>query len=343
MRLSHLSHLSVLPSLLLCLSLQPAAAVPVDAATRTEVVQTLAARMAQHYVDHAAGARVAASLRARLDAHAYDGIDDADAFAARLAADLLDLSGDKHTTVVYMAQTVEPDNPPGFVPDPGRSDVAGWTRRLSARLAAAHAEHFGFPESRRLAGKLAYIRIDGFDEPAIAGPTLAAEMAAARDASALILDLRANGGGNPETVTLLCAWLFDDAPVHLNDQLTPGIGRVLPVWTQPVASDLRFGSRKPVVVLVGPDTFSAAENLAYTLQSLGRATVVGAATGGGANGGRGFRLADHFLGSIPNRTTIDPRTHGNWQGRGVQPDVRVEPEKALDAALETARALAFKR
>ena len=44
--------------------------------------------------------------------------------------------------------------------------------------------------------------------------------------------------------------------------------RVLPVWTQPVASDLRFRSRQPVFILVSKQTFSAAENLAYTLQAL---------------------------------------------------------------------------
>jgi hypothetical protein len=312
------------------------AQVPLDAATRTQVVETLAARMAQHYVDAATGIRVAGVLRQRLATHDYDGVADAEGLADRLTKELRELTRDEHTRVAYMEQALEPDRPQTLVPNPGKDDLDGWIRRLDRMLHEAHASQFGFPDSRRLANKVAYVRIDEFAEPMLAGRTVAAEMAAVSDAAALIIDLRANGGGNPETVALLCAYLFDDKPVHLNDQLTRGIGRVLPVWTQPVASDQRFGSRKPVYVLVGAETFSAAENLAYTLQALGRATVVGAPTRGGAHGGRGFRLADHFIASVPNRRTVNPVTHADWEGNGVQPDVRVDAARALETALALA-------
>lgn len=295
--------------------------------------------MAQHYVDAALGARVAVVLRQRLAAHDYDGIADAEAFAGRLTKELHELTRDEHAEVAYMEQALEPDRSQTAVLNPGKTDLDGWIRRLDRGLRDAHARQFGFPDSRRLANNIAYVRIDEFAEPMIAGHTVAAEMAAVADAAALIIDLRANGGGNPDTVAQLCAYLFDDKPVHLNDQFTPGIGRVLPVWTQPVASDLRFGSRKPVYVLVGGETFSAAENLAYTLQALRRATIVGAPTRGGAHGGRGFRLAEHFIAGVPNRRTVSPVTGTDWEGKGVQPDVRVDEARAL----ETAQALAARR
>jgi C-terminal processing protease CtpA/Prc len=322
----------------LCAGHTAIAAPPVDQATRTEVVETLAERMAQHYVSADLGARTAAILRQRLNGGAYDGESDAAAFAVRLTADLQELTRDKHAEVAYMEQPEPPDRPQNQLVHPGAIDIDVRVRGMERMMRAVGKRRFGFPDSRRLAGNVAYVRIDEFPEPILAGQAIAAEMSAVDDAAALILDLRENGGGNPDSVTQLCAWLFDDRPVHLNDQLTRGIGRVLPVWTQPVANDLRFGSRKPVFILVGKETFSAAENLAYTLQALKRATIVGVPTGGGAHGGRGFRLSAHFIGGIPNRRTINAVTGADWEGKGVQPDVRVDEAQAL----ETAQALAAK-
>lgn len=324
--------------LALCAQQAAIAAPPVDGATRTEVVETLAARMVQHYVFEDVGVRTAASLRQRLNGGAYDGVSDAEAFAARLTADLQELTRDKHAEVAYMAQPEPPDRPQNQVPHPAAMDLEMRVRGMERMMRAVSKRRFGFPDSRRLAGNVAYVRIDEFPEPILAGQAIAAEMAAVADAAALILDLRENGGGNPDSVTQLCSYLFDDQPVHLNDQLTRGIGRVLPVWTQPVANDLRFGSRKPVFILVGKETFSAAENLAYTLQALKRATVVGVPSGGGAHGGRGFRLSAHFIGGIPNRRTVNAVTGADWEGKGVQPDVRVDEAQAL----QTAQALAAK-
>ncbi|MFC5550856.1 S41 family peptidase [Massilia aerilata] len=311
---------------------------PVDQATRTEVVETLAERMTRHYVLADVGVRTAATLRQRLAGGAYDGIGDAEGFAARLTGDLQELTRDKHAEVAYMAEEEGPDRPQNQVPHPATMDIEMRVRGMERMMRAVSKRRFGFPDSRRLAGNVAYVRIDEFPEPILAGQAIAAEMGAVADAAALILDLRENGGGNPDSVTQLCAYLFDDKPVHLNDQLTRGIGRVLPMWTQPVANDQRFGSRKPVFILVGKETFSAAENLAYTLQALKRATIVGVPTGGGAHGGRGFRLSAHFIGGIPNRQTLNSVTHADWEGKGVQPDVRVGEAQAL----ETAQALAAK-
>jgi C-terminal processing protease CtpA/Prc len=322
--------------LALCAQYPAVAAPPVDSATRTEVVETLAERMAQHYVSADVGARTAAILRQRLSSGAYDGLSDAKDFAARLTGDLQELTHDKHAEVAYMVEAEGPDRPQNQVFHPATADIEVRVRAMERMMRAVSAVRFGFPDSRRLAGNVAYVRIDEFAEPVLAGQALAAEMAAVADADALIIDLRANGGGTSDTVAELCAYLFDDKPVHLNDQRIRGIGRVRPVWTQPVANDQRFGSRKPVFVLTGKETFSAAENLAYTLQALKRATIVGAPTRGGAHGGRGFRLSAHFIGGIPNRQTVNAVTHADWEGTGVQPDVRVDESTAL----ETAQALA---
>ena len=207
---------------------------------------------------------------------------------------------------------------------------------MGALSSAAHAENYGFGKSERLANNIAYLKIDGFYEPAIAGFAVNAVMSQLADASALIIDLRGNGGGSSDTGALIAAFLFDHVPVHLTDRHIPSAKRIEPIWTRPVASDLRFGGAKPVYVLIDKETFSAAEDFAYALQALKRVTVVGERSKGGANGGRGFRLAERFLVGIPNRTTVNPITRTNWQGTGITPDVAVPAAEARAVALALA-------
>lgn len=78
-----------------------------------------------------------------------------------------------------------------------------------------------------------------------------------------------------------------------------------------------FGGSKPVYVLTGKQTFSAAEGFVYALKHLERATVVGEATGGGAYPSRALRLTEHFASSLPYASSVSPITGGgNWEGSG---------------------------
>ena len=67
-----------------------------------------------------------------------------------------------------------------------------------------------------------------------------------------------------------------------------------------------FGGKKPIYVLVSPKTFSAAEELAYDLQTSKRAVVIGQKTGGGAHPIKNYVLDDHLYISIPQRETLRP-------------------------------------
>lgn len=93
----------------------------------------------------------------------------------------------------------------------------------------------------------------------------------------------------------------------------------------------KFGN-KPVYVLTANRTFSAAEEFSYNLKNLKRAVIVGETTGGGAHPGSGARLSDHFQAFIPTGRAINPITKTNWEGTGVEPDVKVSQEKALKTA-----------
>ncbi|NWM54823.1 hypothetical protein GY652_26545, partial [Escherichia coli] len=79
---------------------------------------------------------------------------------------------------------------------------------------------------------------------------------------------------------------------------------------------------RPVFVLMAKRTFSAAEGFAYDLQAARRATLVGEASRGGGNpANRNVELGSGMSAFVPNGRVEHPTTHGNWEGKGVQPDI----------------------
>src|SRR4029079_19671727 len=102
-------------------------------------------------------------------------------------------------------------------------------------------------------------------------------------------------------------------------------------WTYPDISGTRY-PQKTVYVMTSKDTFSGAEEFAYDVQNLKRATIVGEVTGGGANPGGPEKVHPHFMVNVPRGRAVSPVTRTNWEGTGVTPDVTVPADKALDTA-----------
>jgi len=89
---------------------------------------------------------------------------------------------------------------------------------------------------------------------------------------------------------------------------------------------------KPVYVLTSHDTFSGGEEFCYNLKNLKRATLIGETTGGGAHPVSGHRIDDHFMIGVPFARAINPVSKTNWEGTGVEPDVKVAAADALTTA-----------
>ena len=88
-------------------------------------------------------------------------------------------------------------------------------------------------------------------------------------------------------------------------------------------------------MLVDRRSGSASEAVAFTLQTAGRARVVGDRTGGAANLlGDSFALPHGFLLWAPEARPVNPKTGANWERIGVKPDVPGD-----DDPLHTARRL----
>jgi C-terminal processing protease CtpA/Prc len=91
-------------------------------------------------------------------------------------------------------------------------------------------------------------------------------------------------------------------------------------------------TKQPVFVLTSKRTFSGAEEFAFDLKNQKRATIVGETTGGGAHPVSGHTVADYFTIGVPFAKSLDPATRTNWEGAGVEPDVKVPSVNALTTA-----------
>jgi retinol-binding protein 3 len=310
---------------------QPPAEPPdrnLDAATRAQVIDSVAKRLNDSYVFPEVAKAMEQALRERASKGEYDQVASARAFADALTQHLQAVSKDKHLRVRYSHEPIPVRAPRA---EPTAEEIAERRRELAWM-------NNGFDRVERLPGNVGYIEFRGFFDAEAGADTVAAAMNFVANTDALIIDLRRNGGGSPAMVALICSYLFGAEPVHLNDLYWREGNRTEEYWTRKEVAGRRY-LNKDVYVLTSNRTFSGAEEFSYNLKNLKRATIVGETTGGGAHPGGGFRVHEHFQMFVPTGRAISPITKTNWEGTGVKPDVDVP----ADQALHVARVMALKK
>jgi len=176
----------------------------------------------------------------------------------------------------------------------------------------------GVREVRVLEGNVGYLRISSFYPWDLAKPKLEAAAAFLSDTKGLIIDLRRNGGGDALTAQHLVRALAPMAEAVQTIQRRRGTStESLP------APELDLGGdAPPVAILMDRRSGSASEFVAYSLQALGRALIVGSRSGGVANMiGDPVELGESYAISIPDARPVNLTTGANWEGTGVRPDV----------------------
>jgi C-terminal processing protease CtpA/Prc len=288
-------------------------------ALRREVIDGTISRLNASYVFPEVAAKMEAAVRKHEADHAYDAITSAKIFADRLTSDLRSVSHDLHLHMVY-------SNAPfnrNVSQEPSPAEI-------EAMKKSAKSVNYGFEKLEILEGNVGYLSLRGFMSADLAGDTAAAAMRYLSNTDALIIDLRRNGGGDPEMVQVLCSYLFDQ-PTHLNDLYFRPDNSTRQYWSLPYVPGPRYVN-KPVYVLTSKRTFSGAEEFTYNLKNLKRATIVGETTGGGAHPGGEDVINAHFAVWVPIGRAINPITKINWEGTGVKPDIETPEALALKTA-----------
>lgn len=291
---------------------------------KSETINRLADLITTHYVLPDKADIAVTALRSRLDSGEFDDVRDFQTFANRLTG-TLDIIEDWHLAVNYYPDPIREDYD---YRNPSDSEVATRENLLQRR-------NYGFEKVERLPGNVGLLELrDFFYEHPFSEETLSGAMQFLRHTEGLIIDLRENGGGQAELVQLLTSYLIEGRVLIGTTRYREG-GKLVEHWSLEDLSGPQYSTSKPVYVLVSNRTFSAAEAFTYALLSLGRITVFGEKTIGGAHPTNNFRLDEHLMVRLPIAQSIDPRTNENWQYVGIQPDYEIESEMALDLAYRT--------
>lgn len=292
-----------------------------DAAERSKVIDRIAEELENSYVFPDTARSMVRHVRDRLRAGAYDAAAGDEAFAIALTADLRAVSHDKHLRVLARSAMPGRGASPGAGPagpgGPGGGD--------------------GLSEVKTLDGNIGYLKFTGFADVSRVGAHIESAMAQLVSTDALIIDLRENGGGSPNSVMYLAGYLFPEKTLIARIYSRPD-DATSEMWTADVKGKKYLG--KNVYILTSRRTFSAAEAAAYHLQAFGRAKTVGDTTGGGAHRVNGVVLDDRFTIMVPMTRPTNIKTGTDWEGVGVLPDIAIDSERALvKAQLEALRTL----
>jgi Peptidase family S41/N-terminal domain of Peptidase_S41 in eukaryotic IRBP len=290
-----------------------------DAAERQRVLDRTIADLRQYYFDRDVAQKISDALRAHEKSGAYNAVTEGRTFADLLTWQMRDTSHDMHLIMQYSRDRL-PEHPSEPTPE-----------SLARYRKAMVQENCMFKRTEILSHNIGYLKLNFFPDTSVCEPAATAAMASLNHADAIIFDLRDNTGGIESMVSLIASYLFD----HPEYMYSPREVPTEQSWTRSPVPGARLAD-KPVYVLTSASTWSGAEQFSYDLKMLKRAILVGETTRGGAHAGVFHRIDDHFGMGIPEVKPINPFGKADWEGAGVEPDVKV---KAADA-LETAKHLA---
>ena len=285
----------------------------------TRVVHEVQALVEARYVYPGIGAQVAQVLATGLAEGRYPA--DERRLAEAVTADLQSVNGDKHLRLLHHDQPIG-HREPGDDADE-YATVARWAQQTCGGVASV----------QRLAANVGYLDLQPILFPAvISGELITAAMGLVAGAEALIIDVRQCLGGEPATVAFLISYLWDHDPVQLTGLQERQDDRPRQSWTLPYVPGRRFGKTKPVYALTSAATFSGGEQLAYDLQQLRRAVIIGETTRGGGHAREGFRVGPHLEATISVAAAVNPVSGTSWEGTGVTPDIHTPAARARDKA-----------
>jgi retinol-binding protein 3 len=295
-----------------------------DKPDRFAVVDSFYNALINYYVFPEKGKRMGDNLKNQLVKGAFDTITNPDKFANALVRAIRSVHPDQHISLRYdpqLEKSIRDFNKP---PQPDRAD-----------LQKEREQNFFFRKAEILPGNIGYILFTNFaDTNELSRKTVRAALQFVANSNALIIDLRNNFGGRMTIASEILGYFYNKPTLTGR-----GYNRLSNTWTetwvenkQEITGGLMLNM--PVYLLTSERTFSAAEGLAYNLQQIKKATVVGDTTRGGAHLSRSFALGNGFVAFIPYSRGENIVTKTDWEGTGVIPSIPVDESNALIKAQE---------
>lgn len=290
---------------------------------KTEVINNLCTLVKNEYVIAETGDIISKKIIENLKAGKYNAIKNVHQMCDVLIPDLRAISKDEHFGMAYSPQYVR-----DIQTTLSKTDSLEMEK---AQVKEGQKNNFGFKELSILEGNIGYLNFTAFHELRHTKVTITAAMNFISNTEAIIIDLRNNTGGSLDMPPYLASYfLSDDKQVLLqfidrNNKVSSKTET-----TQQLDGKRLFG--KPLYILTSNETVSAAEAFIYALKNRKAAIIIGETTKGAANPNEAKVLNENFLVFLPNYRPIDPLTGTNWEGTGIQPDIKVIADKAKETA-----------
>lgn len=205
-----------------------------------------------------------------------------------------------------------------------RSDV--WQTYMRRYAWQQQATNWGYG---RIAG-VPYFAFGAWNTAQVSATAVDAALEQFKDAPAMIIDVRINGGGDEALAFMVASRFYDashlvtyvryrDGPRHSD------LGALQPISLTPLGA---WQFRKPVLLLVGRGCFSSNEEFILAMSQLPNVTVVGDTTGGASGNPAMFDLGGGWQYSVPRWIEYTPAMRVvEWQG--IAPSI-VVPATAAD-------------
>ena len=296
----------------------------IDEKAQEEIILEVASIIQEKYVFANVGEKMAKHIIKQFEKGEYQSFIEVGTLCKKVTSDLRDISSDKHVFVFYSpeeALTVRAEK--GLLSEDEIKKINEQNFDYNKR------ENFGFRKVEILDGNVGYLDIRYFTNTDTLEETLNGAMKFLSNSDAIIIDLRDNGGGS--LTPLLPSYFLPSKKIYLGACICRDTTRNEYSWTLPNIPGKRLLDVE-LYILTNSKTFSAAEDFAYTMQSLKRAIVVGEKTKGGAHPVDVLIVKGDILTQIPICESYNPITKSNWEGTGVNPDIAVKSDNALKIA-----------
>ena len=296
---------------------------PITEAEKNQVIEKAFSLLKENYVFPEKVASMEKVVTEKQANGEYSKLLTAHAFLKQLNTDLETLGNDRHLNIFYDPIRVKQIN----LESKNTSTKPAFNTEFLER---AKFENYMVRKAERLEGNVGYLKLDLFVDIQLSKPTLVSAMNFLSNSSALIIDLRQNGGGNASTVNFLLNYFLPDSTLvgHFTSRVTKTTTKLYMQHDEVVQ---KFSDDVALYILVAKRTSSAAEAFAYTLQAFKRAIIIGDTTNGEANPGYAYSVNKDMWMMIPTSINTNAVTKTNWQGVGVIPDEKISQEKAFTA------------
>ncbi len=304
---------------------------------KKQIAKRLITQIKDNYVLQDSVAFIIPKIKESYNQEAFKKKQTAAEFALYLTKLLRTLTRDAHFGFIYHPQVSD------LLLQAQDGDTTASNTQLDALLGdlggnpgPIEKHNFFFRKAELLEGNIGYLKLDQIPALESSQPTLDAAMAFLSNSDAFILDLRGNRGGAGGFIPYFMSYFFPKKKklLYKREMPAPAWDSISYHYTHEQVNGKRMDNT-PLYILTDQATGSAATNMAYTLQSFERATIIGENTGSGYRGAHSaslFPLYHGIVGLIPIGRVVNAKTNTNWRVAGVHPDIPANSKNALHIA-----------